>query len=219
LASAVRAGVICTSDADSASTTAVMPSSAQIARRSGNGRDAATRLRTRRREYAATAITTENSTILTMITRPYVVPNSADTVLTSINAWMVPARNRPATASAAHRDHTGRIAPSSRSSACGSRNPTSMTSPPSHTAIPARWVASTTTETDGTGEALGCPDSGQVARPTMARIASSARSAVPPRPDSTGRSRKAPAISTARRTRWVVPNWLASTSRVAPASK
>ena len=66
-----------------------------------------------------------------------------------------------------------------------------MTSPPSHTDMAARWIASTTTETPATGDAVGCPVSGQVASAATASTQSSARSVLDsaPEPRSSGRSR------------------------------
>ena len=82
----------------------------------------------------------------------------------------------------------------------------------------ARWIASITTDTPATGDAVGCPVSGQVASAATPSTPSSARSALdsPPRPRSSGRNSRAVAQITPSRTSITAPNVLPSTSRRSP---
>ena len=216
LAASVRPGVVCTRTELRPSTTAVTASSTPTARNSCRRSPTARAVRTRFREYAATASTTASSPPFTSTSWPYPVSSRAPQVPTSTSAWTMPASTRQLTASAAQRDQTGRIAPSSVAFARRSRKPTSMTRPPSQTAMPATCAVSATTVTAGTGVAVGCPDSAQVASPATPNTASRAWSTVPPSPISTGRTRIAIASRTPNRITRATPNWLASTSRRSP---
>src|SRR3954464_15665138 len=137
-------------------------------------------------------------------------------------AWAVPARTRTVTAIMAQRDQTGKIAASSLVLAWRSRYPNSVSRPPSQTAMAPRWAASATVVSTGTDEAAGWPDTGQVARPTTASTATSARSVQPAFADSadpgSGRltnsgSSTVSAAITPMRTRCAAPYWLLNTSR------
>ena len=74
---------------------------------------------------------------------------------------------------------------------------------------------SATTVRVGTGEALGCPEIGQVASRDHAEEISSVWSILPARPAIRGRSSTATAIATARRIRCAAPNGVLSISRAA----
>src|SRR5690606_1963416 len=157
--------------------------------------------------------TPANRPIFTNSSRPYVVDQSASGTASSITAWITPASISTETATAAQVDQTGRIAASSRSSARRSRKPASATSPPIQNAAAARCTVWTATDTGGTGEAIGCPATGQVPSPTRPSAASSTRSDRAAAPASSGRNSSATATSTPNRTTCAVPYALASTSR------
>src|SRR5690606_36672772 len=169
------------------------------------------------REYAATATTTATSDTFAVSSNPYRVDSSAPGVPTVSTAWTTPASTSAATAVAAHTDHTGRIAASSRPSARRSRMPASTTRPPSQNAAAARWTVPAATDAAGTGVVTGWPATGQVPRPTVPSTASTARSPRVARPAVTRRSSHAAAASTPGRTRSARPSVVASTSATAAA--
>ena len=175
------------------------------------GAGAARRL-TRPRATDAALTSAASRTTLVTISQPYVVPNSAAGVPTSTSAPAVPPTTSTPTATIAQRDHTGRIAPSSATRPLGSRYRASTTSPPSHTAMAPMWLASVSTVSGGTDEALGCPDSGQVSTATAPSRPSRILSARPVRPLITRYSNGSAAISAPNRVRCAAPYRLPSTA-------